>query len=123
MRSIATLAGILVASGVGFYAYNSSLITAGVTQAPPQQQIDVVDIRSNLLQIGQAERIYMAAHGSYATLEQLQQETPSIGTDTRGYQFALSIDGARGFTVTATPVDPSKPGWPTLTIDETMQIR
>jgi hypothetical protein len=123
MRSIATLAGVLIASGAGFYAYNASLTSAGVTQAPPQQQIDVVDIRSNLLQIAQAERIYLAAHGSYATLEQLQQETPSIGTDNRGYQFAIAIDGVRGFTVTATPTDPSKPGWPTLTIDETLQVK
>ena len=42
--------------------------------APPQQQIDVVGIRSELLALGQAEGHYLVAHSTYATLEQLQQD-------------------------------------------------
>ena len=30
--------------------------------------------------------------------------------------------GAQGFKATATPSDSSKPGWPTLTVDETGQV-
>jgi hypothetical protein len=36
--------------------------------------------------------------------------------------FEAVVDGARSFKVTATPSDPNKPGWPILTIDETMTV-
>ncbi len=91
---------------------------------PPQQQIDVLDIRANLMTIGQAQRMYLAAHGTYGTLEQLSQDgPPAIPTQNRGYVFNAAVDGARSFKVTATPTDPNKPGWPTLVIDETMTLR
>jgi hypothetical protein len=32
------------------------------------------------------------------------------------------VDGNQGFTVTATPSDPNKTGWPTLAMDQTMQV-
>jgi hypothetical protein len=34
----------------------------------------------------------------------------------------VTVEGSRGFTVTATAADPGKAGWPTLAISETMQI-
>ena len=122
MRAFA-ISGLLLALGVGYFVYTRSLTTAGGAQAPPQQQIDVVDIRANLLNIGQAERIYAAAHGAYGTLEQLQQDgPPAIPTENRGYVFSVVVDGVRSFRVTATPTDPDKAGWPTLEIDETMTV-
>ena len=122
MRAFA-ISGLLLALGVGYFVYTRSLTTAGGAQAPPQQQIDVVDIRANLLNIGQAERIYAAAHGAYGTLEQLQQDgPPAIPTENRGYVFSVVVDGVRSFRVTATPTNPDKAGWPTLEIDETMTV-
>jgi len=95
----------------------------GGTQTPPQQTIDVIDIKTNLMNIGQAERSYLAAHGTYGTLEQLNQDgPPTIPSENRGYLFSITADGARSFVATATPTDPNKPGWPTLTIDEKMTI-
>jgi len=32
------------------------------------------------------------------------------------------VDGNQGFTITATPTHPDKSGWPTLTIDQTLQV-
>ena len=85
--------------------------------------IDVTDIRANLLTIGQAERIYLVAHGAYGTIEQLNQDgPPMMVTENRGYVFSATPNGAQSFKVTATPTDPSKAGWPTLTIDETMRV-
>ena len=122
MRAFA-ISGLLLALGVGYFVYTRSLTTAGGAQAPPQQQIDVVDIRANLLNIGQAERIYAAAHGAYGTLEQLRQDgPPAIPTENRGYVFSVVVDGVRSFRVTATPTNPDKAGWPTLEIDETMTV-
>jgi hypothetical protein len=110
MRSVVTILGLVV--------------TLGCRQAaPPQQQIDVVGIRSELLVIGQAEGHYLVAHSTYATLEQLQQDSLLTGgADRRGYIFHLAVDGSQGFTVTATPSDPDKKGWPTLAMDQTMQV-
>ena len=123
MNSTATIAGLLVALGIGYVLYTHSLTSAGGTQAPPQQTIDVIDIKTNLMNIGQAERSYLAAHGTYGTLEQLNQDgPPTIPTENRGYMFSVTANGARSFTATATPNDPNKPGWPTLVIDETMTV-
>jgi hypothetical protein len=125
MRGIAGIAGLLIVLGAGYFVYHSYLTQTGPGGATdhPQEQIDVIDIKSNLLTIGQAERLYLVAHGSYGTIEQLQQEgPPSIGTETRGYVFNAAPDGARSFTITATPTDPNKAGWPTLVITEAMQV-
>ena len=106
-----------------FYVYNAQLthITAGA--ASPQEQIDVTGIRMALLEIAQAERIYVAAHGAYGTFEQLRADgAPAVGADRRGYVFQLELNGSQSFKATATPTDSSKQGWPTLSIDEGMQI-
>ena len=67
----------------------------GSQPGPPQQQIDVVGIRSELLAIGQAEGHYLVAHSTYATIEQLQQDgSPGLGTDNRGYVFRAATSGA-----------------------------
>jgi hypothetical protein len=123
MRSALTIAGLLVALGVGYFVYSKSLTSSGVAEAPPQQTIDVVGIKTHLLNIGQAERTYLAAHGTYGTIEQLQADGPaSLGTEQRGYIFTALPNGAQSFNVTATPTDPGKAGWPTLVIDETMVV-
>jgi hypothetical protein len=100
------------------------VMTLGCRQAaPPQQQIDVVGIRAELLAIGQAEGRYLVEHSTYATLDQLQQDSLLTGAaDRRGYVFNVAVDGSRGFTVTATPSDADKKGWPTLAMDQSMQV-
>lgn len=123
MKSGLTMVGLLIALGVGYFVYTRSLTSSGVAQTPPQETIDVVGIRTHLLNIGQAERTYLAAHGAYGTIEQLQADGPaSLGAEQRGYVFTAAPDGARSFTATATPADPNKVGWPILVIDETMTV-
>lgn len=124
MKATAGFLGIVLALGAAFYIYNAQLTRAGGGGAvSPQEQIDVTGIRMALLEIAQAERTYVAAHGAYGTLEQLRAEgAPAIGTDRRGYAFQLELNGSQAFKATATPTDPNKQGWPTLTIDASMQI-
>ena len=79
MRTGTTIAGLLALA-----------LTAGCSPAaaPPQQQIDVAGIRSELLAIGQAEGHYLVSHSRYATLEELQQDSLLTGgADRRGYHF------------------------------------
>ena len=119
----AGILGIVLALGTALYVYNTQLshITAGA--ASPQEQIDVTGIRMALLEIAQAERIYVAAHGSYGTFEQLRADgAPAVGTDRRGYVFQLELNGSQSFKATATPTDSGRQGWPMLSIDAGMQI-
>jgi hypothetical protein len=114
MRTGTTIAGLLALA-----------LTAGCrpAAAPPQQQIDVVGIRSELLAIGQAEGRYLVSHNRYATLDELQQDSLLTGgADRRGYHFTAAVDGNQGYTITAIPADPEKQGWPTLAMNQTMQI-
>jgi hypothetical protein len=123
MKGMFTIVGLLIALGVGYFLYTKSLTSAGVADAPPQQTLDTIDIKTNLMNIGQAERIYLVSHGTYGTLEQLQQDGSSaLPTENRGYVFSVTPNGAQSFTAIATPTDPNKPGWPTLTIDQTMVV-
>ena len=115
--------GLVLAAGTAFYLYNAQLTRGSGASASPQEQIDVTGIRMALLEIGQAERNYSAAHGTYATLEQLRAEgSPALGSNRRGYTFQLELNGSQSFTATATPTDANKSAWPTLSIDASMQV-
>src|SRR5688572_9284 len=124
MKATAGFLGIVLALGTALYIYNAQLTRGVSTSATsPQEQIDVTGIRMALLEIAQAERTYVAAHGTYGTLEQLRAEgAPALGTDRRGYTFQLELNGSQSFNATATPTDSSRVGWPTLTIDPSMQV-
>jgi hypothetical protein len=119
----AGLLGLVLALGATFYLYNAQLTGGGASPVAPQEQIDVTSIRMALLEIATAERTYSAGHGNYGTFEQLRADgAPALGTDRRGYTFQLELNGSLGFTATATPADTNKQGWPTLSIDASMQI-
>ena len=124
MKATAGFLGIVLALGVARYLYNAQLkstVTPGA--ASPQEQIDVTGIRMALLEIATAERTYVAAHGTYGTFEQLRADgAPALGTDRRGYTFQLDLNGSQGFKATAMPTDSNKQGWPTFSIDASMQI-
>lgn len=124
MKATAGFLGIVLALGVALYLYNAQLkSTVAPGAASPQEQIDVTGIRMALLEIATAERTYVAAHGTYGTFEQLRADgAPALGTDRRGYTFQLDVNGSQGFKATATPTDSNTQGWPTLSIDASMQI-
>jgi hypothetical protein len=83
----------------------------------------VTSIRMALLEIATAQRTYVAAHGTYGTLEQLRADgAPALGTDRRGYTFQMDVNDSQAFTATARPIDSNMKGWPTLSIDASMQI-
>ncbi|HEX6214251.1 MAG TPA: type IV pilin protein [Vicinamibacterales bacterium] len=120
MRAFGLIAVIIVL-GVGFFIYERRA-TDVMQGGSPQEQIDVAAIRQRLLTIAQTERQYQASNGKYATLEELASENllPG-GTEQRGYTYTAQIRSA-GFTITATPTDSAKTGWPTLEITEAMTV-
>ena len=44
------------------------------------------------------------------------------GANRRGYNYTAEVDDGQHFKITAKPSDPAKTSWPTLSIDETMQV-
>ena len=121
MRIFAIL-GLVLALGAGYFLYQRSATGLPAGESP-MEQIDTVAIRQRLLTIAQTERQYQAANGTYATLEQLSQENLlSGGTEQRGYRFTAVVNGSAGFTITATPVDANKAGWPTLVVTDSMKV-
>ncbi len=124
MRVAGGIIGLVLVLAIGMFIYKSQFTQGPTGGAPPMQTIDVAGIKNELLALAQAERIYLASHGSYASLDQLQQEGSTTVSDgaRRGYSFVAAIDDGQHFKITASPSDPAKQGWPTLAIDDTMQI-
>ena len=123
MRALGFI-GMLIALGTAYFLYSGQLSgTTNTGTASPQQTIDLTSIRSALMEIGQAQRLYVNAHGAYGTLDQLRADgPPSLGENRRGYVITVEPNGAQGFTATAAPADPGRAGWPTLVITEKMEI-
>ncbi len=121
MRALG-LVGLVIVLGVGYYLFTRSTDT-GPGGMASQERIDTIAVRQRLLAIAQTERQYLVTHGSYATLEQLSQDDllPG-GLEQRGYTFTAVVTGNEHFTITATPTDANKKGWPTLEATERMEV-
>ena len=124
MRSGAALLGLVIALGIGYYMVRPSLEPNPGEKVSPIQQADLTGVKSDLLSIAQAERLYLTSHDTYGTLEELQQDGSLnfSGRERRGYNYSAEIDGASHFRIIAAPVDPAKAEGPTLSIDDTMTI-
>ncbi len=124
MKKTGALVGMILALGIGWWIFKAQYQAGPAHGAPPKQIIDVTGIRMDLLTIAQAERMYLASHGTYASLQQLQKDGSILFSpaDHLGYAFTAQIDDGQHFTVTATPVDPVKKDWPTLSINDSMQV-
>ncbi len=125
MKRAGAFIGVVLALGISYYVYRAQLTPGPAGTSAPQQAIDTTGITADLISIGQAERAYLAVHGTYATLSQLQAEGDIAfsGVNRRGYNFTAVLDDGQHFTVTATPTSSSTAGWPTFSTDDTMRIR
>jgi Tfp pilus assembly protein PilE len=126
------LVGLLVAAalGLGIYMYT-------LKQAAPEkgmavtQNISIVGVKTDLMAIAQAERMYFAQNGAYADLPTLTSSgTMNLTRTSRdGYTYSVEPSGST-FTATATytppPVDNpagvKPPHFPTYTIDQNMEV-
>jgi hypothetical protein len=124
MKAIASVLGLLIVLAIVWMVFKTQFTRGPAGGAPPKQVIDVVGAKADLVVIGQAERLYLASHGAYASLEELQQEGSLnfSGTDRHGYNYAAEVDDGQHFKITASPASPAEQGWPTLSIDESMEV-
>jgi hypothetical protein len=127
MRAVASVLSLVLtlAIGLGIYHYYLKQVTPAGAGSNPVQTISITGVQNDLIAIAQSERIYNAQNGSYATLDQLTSSGSLSMAQTGRDGYTYSIDASSsGFTITARhPAGPGPAHYPTITIDETMQIR
>lgn len=112
----------LIAAGV-YWLYIRQVQPAGPGSAPTQA-ISLTGVKNDLNAIAQAERVHQGQTGSYATLDELIS-SGALAMEKRGrdgYTYSVEV-GGNGFTATARHSGASGLRYPTLVIDQTMQIR
>ncbi|HET9741443.1 MAG TPA: hypothetical protein VFQ00_01730 [Terriglobales bacterium] len=122
------LAGLSVISLVFFGIYYVSLkkMPGQEKNTAATQIVGLTGIRTDLLQIAQTERSYVAQNGSCVSLDQLVSSSalamPHSGRD--GYTYEVDCAGT-DFTVSAThpPAPEGYPiHYPTISVDSLMQV-
>jgi 3-hydroxyacyl-CoA dehydrogenase len=110
---VKSLVGLLVVALICVLGYWFFLRKAGSTPegAPaPQQTIDVVGVKNDLLSIAQAERSYQAEHGSYASLVDLISSGALAGakSDRGGYKYEVEASSTDFRVVAHCPATPEQ---------------
>lgn len=120
------LVGLLITALIvvlGYWLYASKMQSSG-GPGTPAQVISNVGVQSDLLSIAQAERIYWAAHDSYASLDELYSSgTLAAQKSSRpGYTYSAEAT-SDGFTVTARCNAAVAPACSSFAVDQSMQIQ
>jgi hypothetical protein len=119
---IGLLAVALIGGAIYWMALTKTQSAAG-RNGTPAETIAIVGVENDLISIAQAERLYQAEHGSYASLDELYSSgaltVRKTGRD--GYRYSADTTPG-GFTVTA-KCDPSAAAPCTnFAVDQTMQV-
>jgi hypothetical protein len=124
MKAAAGILGLVITLAIVWFVMKSEFTHGPAGGQSPKEVIDVVGVKSDLLAIAQAERMYLASHGSYVSVDELQQDGSILfsGENRRGYSYTAEVDDGQHFKITARPTDPAKANWPSLSIDELMQV-
>jgi hypothetical protein len=123
-----SLVGLMVGAALIFVVYHSYLKSMPVTDSgtAPTQAISLTGVRSDLLQIAQAERGYIASNGHCASLDELisSNSISMTRTERDGYSYTVECTGGE-FTATArhAPAPAGSPiRYPNLAIDSGMDV-
>jgi len=126
MRS---LVGVLVGAALLFVVYHFYLKSMPTTDegTATTQAISLTGVRSDLLQIAQAERGYIATNGRCASLAELvsSNNLSMTRTERDGYSYTIECSGG-DFSASARhlPASAGSPiRYPNLAIDSSMQVR
>lgn len=120
------LLGLLVAAAVavGFYYFYFTRSGPQGGTAGALEAISTTAVKNDLNSIAHAQRMFFAQNGRYATWDELmasgtlRMEKP----ERQNYVYSIAASG-NGFTVTARPTGPAGANYPTLVIDQTLEIR
>src|SRR5579864_4098963 len=99
MKAAGGVIGLVIVLAITWFVIKSQYAGGPTGQKPPMETIDVVGVKSDLLAIAQAERLYLASHGSYASVDALQNDGSIAfsGTGRRGYRYTADVDDGQHF--------------------------
>jgi hypothetical protein len=122
MKSLAGLLVVALIVGVAYKYYFSKLESEGT--GTPQQTIDVVGVKNDLLGIAQAERAHQAQNGSYTSLDQLiySGELTMRRTSRDGYTYSVET-GNQTFRAIAHCPTATYPGCSDFAVDQSMEVQ
>jgi hypothetical protein len=124
MRGFVGVVATLVIAFLIYRVYVSQTLSKDAGGSTPMQAISTTGVKNDLIAIAQAERAYMAEHGSYASLDELiSSNTMSMTRTSRdGYTYSVKTQGG-AFTVTARYSGPINPPPSSFVIDQSMEVR
>ena len=114
---------LLAGVGIGMYLYakqaQSTSAAAGVNN--PQAVVNITGVRTDLMNIAQAERGYMASEGKYASLDDLiSSRSLTVARQRPPYSYEVETSGS-SFRVIATRSGDDASGTPKeLSVDQDM---
>ena len=121
---VALLLSLLIVAGIYFYYFRREPTTPKDT--PLAQAISTTAAQSDLLLIANSERQFIAQNDHCASLDELiSSGTLSLSRPERdGYTYSVECSGT-AFTVFArhAPASPGGVRYPTLSVDQTLQVR
>jgi hypothetical protein len=112
---------------LGAYVFYLKKLPTTDSGTAATQAISLTGVRSDLLQIAQAERAYVASNGSCVALPELISSNTLVMTRTErdGYSYSVECSNTE-FNATAhhAPAPAGSPiRYPNLAIDQNMQVR
>jgi len=122
MKSLVGLLVVALIVSVAYKYYFSKLESEGT--GTPQQTIDVVGVKNDLLGIAQAERAHQAQNGSYTSLDQLiySGELTMRRTSRDGYTYSVET-GNQTFRAIAHCPTATYPGCSDFAVDQSMEVQ
>ncbi len=123
MGRIFGFVGVVVTLAIGLYIYSQQVknLAPGAGSSNPVEAANITGVKGDLIGIGNAERVYMAAEGKYASLDELiSGNYLSIKSERPPYVYAVEITGS-GFRATATRTTKGAPAQ--LWISEDMEVQ
>jgi hypothetical protein len=116
---------VVIVLGIGMYIYSrqaqSSSAVAGANN--PQAAINIAGVKSDLIGIASAERVYFASEGKYASLDELIASHAVTMRQRPPYTYEVEMSSS-GFRVVATRSGDDTSGTPAqLSVDENMEFK
>lgn len=120
------LIGLLIAAVVAFGIYQFYVAPHGKSESMSSmmQAVSSTGVKNDLIAISQAERRYLAEHGTYAKLDELISSGALAATsrNREGYTYSVEITSS-GFLAVARYTGPARPPGPSYSLDQAMQFR
>jgi hypothetical protein len=117
---------LLIGMGVGIYLYAKQAQTSSAAAGAnnPRAAVNITGVRTDLMNIAQAERGYFASEGKYASLDELiSSRSITVARQRPPYTYEIETTGT-SFRVIATRTQDDASGTPAqLSVDQDMQFQ